>query len=89
MSQEGRIESEEDLRMTYCACAIIKLLGNKHSDWQLIDRKAVIAALPVVKADKNLFLYDYQSKKLDELESVFLKAISDRNIISEILLINK
>ncbi len=54
-----------------------------------LGAQAVIAALPVVKADKNLFLYDYQSKKLDELESVFLKAISDRNIISEILLINK
>lgn len=37
----GEKDGEEDVRMTYCLCAIIRLLGNHQRYWQKVNRDKI------------------------------------------------
>ena len=45
--------------------------------------------MPVLLKDDKIYSYDYLSKKEEKIDDDFLSIISDKNLFSEILLINK
>ena len=69
------------------------LLRNSNSELISISKalgsQALIASLPIVKDGNKLLLYNYESKIIQELEEDILEIISNKDIISEVLLINK
>ena len=69
------------------------LLRNSNSELISISKalgsQAVIASLPIVKDGNKLLMYNYESKIRQELENDILEIISNKDIISEVLLINK
>ncbi|MBK78264.1 MAG: hypothetical protein CMC88_04055 [Flavobacteriaceae bacterium] len=54
-----------------------------------IGSQAIIGALPVFIKKKNLFLFNYDSGLNQKIDKDYVKSISDQNLVSEILLINK
>ena len=56
---------------------------------KVLGSQALIASLPIVKDGNKLLAYNYESKIRQELEKDFLELISNKDIISEVLLINK
>ena len=54
-----------------------------------LGSQAVIASVPVLLKDDKIYSYDYLSKKEEKIDDDFLSIISDKNLFSEILLINK
>jgi len=69
------------------------LLRNSNSELisisQALGSQALIASLPIVKDGNKLLLYNYESKISQELGKDILEIISNKDIISEVLLINK
>ena len=69
------------------------LLRNSNSELisisEALGSQALIASLPIVKDGNKLLLYNYESKIRQELEEDVLETISNKDIISEVLLINK
>ena len=54
-----------------------------------LGSQAVIASVPVLLKDDTIYTYDYLSKKEEIIDDNYLSIISDKNLFSEILLINK
>ena len=54
-----------------------------------LGSQAVIASVPVLLKDDKIYSYDYLSKKEEKIDDDYLSIISDKNLFSEILLINK
>ena len=73
--------------------ALDHLLMNSNSELVKISKvlgsQALIACLPIVKDGNELFLYNYEFKIRQELDKEFLEIISNKDIFSEVLLINK
>ncbi len=56
---------------------------------KFIGSQAIIGALPVFIKDKRLFLFNYDSGLNQQIDIDYIKSISDQNLVSEILIINK
>ena len=73
--------------------ALDHLLMNSNSELAKISKvlgsQALIACLPIVKDGNELLLYNYEFKIRQELDKEFLEIISNKDIFSEVLLINK
>tara|TARA_B100001059_G_C17769373_1_gene547505 strand:- start:78 stop:869 length:792 start_codon:yes stop_codon:yes gene_type:complete len=54
-----------------------------------LGSQAVIASLPVILKNNEVYFYNYISKKEKKINKDYLNIILDKNLISEILLINK
>lgn len=73
--------------------ALDYLLRNSNNELKSISKalgsQALIASLPIINNGKQLFLYNYESKTIINFEKEFLENISNKEIFSEVLLINK
>ncbi|MDA9602478.1 HisA/HisF-related TIM barrel protein [Flavobacteriaceae bacterium] len=54
-----------------------------------LGSQAVIASVPVILKNNEIYFYNYISKNEEKINKDYLSTISDKNLISEILLINK
>ena len=54
-----------------------------------LGSQAIIASVPVILKEDNIYLYDYLSRKEEKIDDDYLSVISDKNLFSEIFLINK
>jgi len=54
-----------------------------------LGSQAVIASVPVILKNNEIYFYNYISKNEKKINDDYLSIISDKNLISEILLINK
>ena len=54
-----------------------------------IGSQAIIASLPVLKIENELFLFDYEKGKSQIISEELIKSVNNLNLVSEVLLINK